>query len=97
MKTPTTPYSIAVQENTQITRAFLESEGWIFTKEQPLSDSFEHSKNSLLKCSIGLYGHFSIAELHWCNETPEKEFSTINPNLTIEDYRNILKLLNIRL
>lgn len=97
MKTPTTPYSIAVQENAQITRAFLESEGWILTDEKPLLDSFEHTKNSLLKCSIGLYGHFSIHELHWCNDEPERGFSTINSKLTIDDYKSIIRLLNIRI
>lgn len=96
MKEPTTPYSIAVQEKAQITRKFLESEGWILTEETPLHDSFEHSRNSDLKCGIGLYGGFSLVELHWCNKTPEKQFSTINSELTIDDYRTIIRLLKVQ-
>jgi hypothetical protein len=97
MKTPTTPYSIAVQEKAQITRDFLESEGWKLIEEVPLFETFQHTKNSDIKCSIGLYGGFSIVELHWCNKTPEREFSTINPDLTIDDYKTIVRLLNIRI
>ncbi len=97
MKTPTTTYSIDVQEKAQITRKFLESQGWKLIEEKPLYESFEHTKNSDLKCSIGLYGEFSIVELHWCNKTPERDFSTINNNLTIDDYYTIIRLLNIRL
>lgn len=96
MKTPTTPYSITVQEKAQITRKFLESQGWKLVEEKPLFESFEHTKNADLKCSIGLYGGFSIVELHWCNKTPEREFSTINNELTIDDYHTIIRLLNVR-
>jgi len=95
MKTPTTPFSIEVQEKAQITRSFLESEGWELFEEKPLFEKFTHHKNSSLRCSIGLYGEFAITELHWMNQTPEKEFSTINSNLTTEDYHAIIKLLNI--
>lgn len=95
MKTPTTPYSIETQEKVQITRKFLESEGWKLTEEKPLYESFEHTKNADLKCSIGLYGGFSLVELHWCNKTPEKEFSTINRDLTIEDYYTVVRLLKL--
>jgi len=66
-------------------------------EEYPLFESFEHSKNGDLKCSIGLYGGFSIVELHWCNKTPEREFSTINNELTIDDYHTIIRLLNVRM
>lgn len=96
MKTPTTPYSIAVQKKAQITRRFLESEGWKLIEEKPLFETFEHTKNADLKCSIGLYGGFSLVELHWCNKTPEREFSTINNELTIDDYHTIIRLLNVR-
>lgn len=96
MKTPTTPYSIAVQEKAQITRTFLEAQGWKLIEEKPLYESFEHNKNADLRCSIGLYGGFSLVELHWCNKTPEREFSTINNELTIEDYHTVIRLLNVR-
>jgi len=97
MREPTTPYSIGVQERVQITRTFLESQGWKLTNEYPLYELFEHSKNADLKCSIGLYGEFSINELHWCNKTSERAFSVLNCNLTIEDYHTIIRLLNITL
>jgi hypothetical protein len=96
MKTPTTEYSIDVQEKIQINREFLLSEGWRLEKEYPLYESYIHSKNSDLVCGIGLYGSFSVCELHWCNKTPEKEFTTMNPNLTKNDYFKILSLLNIK-
>jgi hypothetical protein len=95
MKEPTTPYSIAVQEKAQITRNFLESQGWKLIEEKPLYELFEHTKNADLKCSIGLYGGFSIVELHWCNKTPVIEFSTVNNELTIDDYHTIVRLLKI--
>lgn len=94
MKEPTTPFAIQAQQNIQINRKFLESRGWILKEEKPLYDSFIHSKNSDLVCSIGLYGEFYVSELHWCNKTPEKVFSTVNRDLTIDDYDTILKLLN---
>jgi hypothetical protein len=96
MKTPTTPYLIEIQEKAQITRNYLESQGWKLIQEKPLFDSFEHTKNADLRCSIGLYGGFSLVELHWVNKTPEREFSTINNELTIDDYHTIIRLLKIR-
>ena len=95
MKTATTSYSIDIQKNTKITREFLESENWILKEEHPLYDTFIHSSSKNLECSVGLYGEFSICELHWCNGTPERIFSTINHKLTKEDYYKILSLLNI--
>lgn len=95
MKKPTTPYCIALQNKIQINRQFLESKGWVLNEEYPSFESFVHTKNNDLVCSIGLYGSFYIAELHWCNKTPEKVFNTINPSLTIEDYETIIKLLNL--
>lgn len=97
MKTPTTPWSINVQENVQINRAFLEAQGFVLKDEKPLFETFYHIKDQDLICSIGLYGDFSIHELHWCNKTPEKGFSTINPELTTEDFFTIVKLLAIRI
>ena len=97
MKQATTPYSIEIQKNAQITREFLLSKGWRLIEDKPLYESFEHTKNPDLNCSISLYGGFSLVELHWCNKTPEKTFSTINPNLTIEDYDNIINLMNIKI
>ena len=97
MKEPTTPYSTAVQEHVQITRDFLLSEGWILKVEWPLCEEYEYSVSSDLVCHIGLYGDFSISELHWLNKTPEKYFHTMNPDLTTEDYHTILRLLNINL
>jgi len=96
MKKPTTPYSIAMQEEIQINREFLESRGWVLDEEKPLFETFKHSKDENLVCSIGLYGNFSITELHWCNKTPERYFSTMNPKLTHEDYDYIVKILNIK-
>jgi len=96
MKQPTTPFSIAIQEKIQINRAFLIANGWGLTEEYPLFEKFTHSNNSNLVCSIGLYGEFSIAELHWCNKTPEKSFNTTNPNLTQDDYFKIIQLLNLK-
>lgn len=98
MKQPTTEFSIAMQQKIQINREFLLSQGWVLTEERPLFETFEHSKNKNLVCSIGLHGALSICELHWCNGTPEREFSTVhNPNLTKEDYFTILKLLCIKI
>lgn len=97
MKTPTTPFSIDIQEKAQITRSFLEENGWILDKEYPLFETFYHIKNANLKCSIGLYGEFSITELHWINQTPESTFSAMNRELTKEDYFTIIRLLNIGL
>ncbi len=95
MKNPTTPYSIDIQEKVKINRDFLVKNGWLLKEEKPLFETFQHSKNTDLVASIGLYGSFSIAELHWCNKTPERNFYTINPDLTEEDYYNIIRLLNI--
>lgn len=96
MKEPTTPYCISINDKRQIDRGFLLSEGWVLTEEYPLFEVFTHSKNEDLKCSIGLYGGFSITELHWLNKDPETEFSAMNPNLTKEDYHTIIRLLNIK-
>lgn len=95
MKQPTTPVSIDIQANMQINRDFLLSKGWILQDEYPLFENFFHSKNKDLVCAIGLYGEFSIAQLHWCNKTPERQFITMNSKLTKEDYEVILRLLNI--
>jgi hypothetical protein len=98
MKEPTTEYSKSVSETFRITRDFLLLQGWKLEKEYPLFDEFEHTKDSSLKCSIGLYGGFSLVEHHWMNrDEVVKEFSTINKNLTEEDYFTIIKLLNINL
>lgn len=98
MKEPTTEFSKAIQENAQITKTFLESEGWLRHDERPLFDSFTHKSDSNVKCSIGLYGEFSIVEYHWINtDEPVRVFSTINPDLTIEDYHTIVRLLKIKL
>jgi hypothetical protein len=96
MKEATTPYSIEMQRIIQLNTKFLVSEGWVIHKEYPLFDEFYHSKNKDLVCTTGLYGEFYIAELHWINKTPEREFSTTNPNLTKEDYFKILDLLVIK-
>ena len=96
MKEPTTEYSKFIQETVKINREFLQKEGWILKEEYPLYETYIHSKSDDILCSIGLYGEFYIGELHWMNKTPEREFSTINPNLTIQDYYKIIELLNIR-
>lgn len=96
MKEPTTPHSIAMQEKVQINRAFLISEGWELKEEKSLYETFMLKSNNDIVCSIGLYGEFSISELHWCNKKPEKSFFTRNSSLTVEDYRTIIHLLNIR-
>lgn len=95
MKTPTTEFSIAVHEQAQINREFLLSQGWELRAEYPLFEEFIHSRNANLVCSIGLYGEFSLAELHWLNKTPDKQFSTLNSKLTRDDYKTIVSLLNI--
>lgn len=95
MKEPTTPYSIDINQKIEINRIFLLSEGWELEKEYPLFETFTHPKDSRLRCSIGLYGSFSITELHWINNTPEREFQTVNSNLTKADYFKIIELLNI--
>lgn len=97
MKQPTTPYSIDVHSKRQITREFLESQGWILHEDKPLYESYKHSYDVNLRCSIGLYGGFGICELHWINQDPETQFSTGNPNLTQDDYFTIIKLLNLKL
>lgn len=97
MKIPITPYAIATQQQVQINREFLLSQGWKLKNEFPLFESFEHSKDINLICAIGLYGDFSIVELHWCNKTPERQFTTINPSLTHEDYFKIISMLRIDL
>lgn len=97
MKTPTTEFAIATQEKVQINRIFLLSQGWVLKEEFPLFEKFVHSKLDNLVCTIGLYGEFGISELHWCNKTPEREFYTLNPNLTESDYFTIISLLNIKL
>lgn len=95
MKTPTTPYCIETQKIVQINRTFLLSKGWKLIEDYPLFEVFKHDTDENLRCSIGLYGEFSITELHWCNKTPERQFVTVNRELTIEDYDNIIKLLKI--
>jgi hypothetical protein len=97
MKTPTTEFAIAMQEQVQINRDFLLSQGFVMTEEKPLFERFVHSKDSDIVCSIGLYGEFSISELHWCNKTPERSFFAINPKLTKEDYFKIIEMLRIKL
>ena len=95
MKKPTTPFSIAVQDSAKINRSFLESNGWVLQKEFPLFENYTHGTNTSLVCSIGLYGEFTIHELHWLNRTPERTFSTTNSRLTEDDYFTILRLLHI--
>lgn len=95
MKNPTTPYSIGVQETFEITHDFLLSQDWVLDEEKPLYNFYTQRNNSDMKLSIGMYGEFSITELHWINKTPERYFSTINANLKQEDYFTIIKLLNI--
>lgn len=97
MKEPTTPYSIDVNNKREITRDFLEGEGWVLVEDKPLYEAYEHKESNLLKCSIGLYGGFSVMLMHWCNNTPEKCFSTCNPDLTKADYMEILRMLNIKI
>ena len=95
MKTPTTQYQQNIQSQIEINREFLLSQGWILQDEYALFENYFHSKDKDLVCSIGLYGEFSICQLHWCNKTPEKQFTTINPRLTKEDYFKIIDLLNL--
>jgi hypothetical protein len=97
MKIPTTEFSKEIHSKAQITRDFLLSQGWTLKEEYPLFETFVHPKNSDLICSIGLYGSFNIVELHWCNKTPEREFSTINHDLTKDDYFKILDLRRIKI
>lgn len=96
MKQPTTEYAIAMQEQVQINREFLLSQGWELKDEKPLYETFVHKSDPDVVCSIGAYGEFSIAELHWCNKTPDREFTTINPRLTTDDYFKIIDLLSIQ-
>ena len=77
----------------KITVSFLRSEGWLITEEKPLHTSFSHSKNDRAKCSISVYGGFNICELHWCNDTPERQFMTTNHKLTVNDYYDIISML----
>lgn len=97
MKEPTTPYSIAVHEKRQITRTFLEKEGWKLRQEFPLYDCFEHRSDPKITCGIGLYGEFTLTQEHWLNPEPERVFTTMNPDLTIEDYRTIIRLLKLKI
>lgn len=96
MKQPTTEFAMAVQEQIQINREFLLSQGWELKEEKPLYETFVHKSSPDIICSIGLYGEFSISELHWCNKTPDRTLFTINPNLTKEDYFKIIDLLSIK-
>lgn len=87
-----------VQNTFKIKKDFLENQGWKVIKEYPLFDEFEHTKNSSLKMFLDLYGGFGIAEYHWMNKDEViKEFSTINPKLTEEDYFTIVRLLNLNI
>lgn len=82
----------------KIDKEFLEYNGFILNKEYPLCQIYVHSKSDRIRCSIGRkYGHFSMSELHWCNDAVEKEFTTINPNLSKDDYFKIIQLLNINI
>lgn len=96
MKKPTTPYSIEVQEKAQITKEFLISQGWEPSDELSLYDSFRHSKNNNLTCSIGLYGEFYLSRLDWLEKIPDRVFNTVNRDLTKEDYFKIIDLLKIK-
>lgn len=79
-----------------INKDFLLREGWAIYKEYPLFIILEHPKNNRVFCSIGNHGEFSIVEYHWCNDTEiVRSFSAINPNLTQDDYKIILKLTGI--
>lgn len=97
MKEPTTEFAKSRQKQITINRKFLLDRGWELKAEYPLSETFVHRHSELIVCSIGLHGAFSIAELHWINKTPENQFSSLNPNLTEEDYISILKMLNLKL
>lgn len=97
MKEPTTPCSIDAQNRMKINREFLISKGFVLTGEYPLFEEFKHSKDYLIFASIGLYGSFSIGDLHWCNKTVERVFSTMNPNLTEEDFDRIVSMLCLKI
>ena len=93
MKEPTTPFAIGTMEKMQITRKFLLEQGWELDEDKPLFETFK--KGQSYYCMIGMYGDFSIGELHWLNRDPERYFHTRNSDLTIDDYFTIIKLLNI--
>jgi hypothetical protein len=97
MKSPTTEFDIENQKQIQINRDFLISQGWELKEEYPLFENFTHPKNHLVYAAIGIHGEFSICEVHWCNGNPEREFNSLNPELTTDDYFNILKMLRIKL
>jgi len=81
----------------RLTKDFLLSQGWEMVLGMPLFTDFKHKSNLDLVCRIGMYGEFYITELHWCNKTSERIFSTINSNLTTDDYFKILSLLRINI
>jgi hypothetical protein len=97
MKEATTVYQRLTAKEMQINHDFLISEGWELAEERPLYNEYKRPWHNNVICHIGLYGEFSICELHWCNKTPEKIFSTINPKLTKEDYHKIIEMLKINL
>jgi hypothetical protein len=98
MKEPTTPYQQAMMDRPNaITKAFLLLNGWSIIDTFPLYEAFQHKKNTRLFAHIGMYGDFSITELHWMNDEPQKYFNTINADLITEDYNNIIRLLGIKI
>lgn len=97
MKTATTPYTQALQQDEgRITGEFLISMGFTLSKETPLIDTYQHSRNWNCYVSIGLYGELTITEKHWCNQTDDRIFSTINPNVKQSDFPAIVQFLNIQ-
>ena len=81
----------------EITGVWLESKVWVNLKNAPLWSSYKHQNNSNAYLTLGTYGHFSIVELHWLNQTPEKEFKVKGKSLSKKDYKEIIRLLNIEL
>jgi hypothetical protein len=76
-----------------INKDFLLREGWVLKEEKPLYCMFDHPRDQRINCSLGSYGEFSIVEYDWCNHDEiVRTFATINPKLTQEDYKTILRL-----
>lgn len=78
----------------KITVNFLEDQGFYVSEAKP-TETLLKDKSGNIKCIIGKNGYFSITENCWIDEEPIKTFSTINPNLTEHDYREILRISNI--
>ena len=91
-----TSYIKELEENREITREFLETQGWFLCEEYPLFENYKHKHNDRLYLAIGLYGQLHIVEYHWMNDEPQSEYRATNSDLTIEDYHKIIELLKIR-